>query len=217
MSGGVRPGRIETAAEVQMSYQLMGSILEVCECKVLCPCWIGEDPDNGVCRSALAYHYDKGSIDGVDVSGLTIAFAAFIPGNVLKGGWRVAMFIDERASDAQFEALVSVYRGERGGPIADLAQLIGEVVSVERASIEYTVAEGKGRMKVGETIEADLEPYRGPTGEPTKLVESIFSTIPGSPAFVGKATSFRLRHDKLDIDLSLTGHNAIQGSFSLAS
>lgn len=46
-----------------MSYQLMGSILEVCECKVLCPCWIGEDPDNGVCRSALAYHYDQGMVE----------------------------------------------------------------------------------------------------------------------------------------------------------
>jgi hypothetical protein len=200
-----------------MSYQLMGSILEVCECKVLCPCWIGEDPDNGICRSALAYHYEQGVIDGVDVSGLTVAFAAFIPGNVLKGGWRVAMFIDERASDAQFDALVSVHSGERGGPLADLVKLIGEVVSVERAPIEYTVVDGMGRMKVGETIEAELEPYRGPTGEPTKLVESIFSTIPGSPAFVGRANSFRLQHEKLGLDLALTGHNAIQGSFSFTS
>ncbi|MCC8396379.1 DUF1326 domain-containing protein [Paraburkholderia sp. MMS20-SJTR3] len=200
-----------------MSYQLMGSILEVCECKVLCPCWIGEDPDNGVCRSALAYHYETGTIDGIDVSGLTVAFAAFIPGNVLKGGWRVAMFVDERASDAQFEAIVAAHSGKRGGPLADLVQLIGELVSVDRAAIEYTVVDGKGRMKVGETIDAELEPYRGPTGEPTKLVESIFSTIPGSPAFVGKANYFRLRHDKLDLDLSLSGHNAIQGSFSFES
>jgi hypothetical protein len=217
VSGDVLPGRIRPVAEAQMSYQLMGSILEVCECKVLCPCWIGEDPDNGVCRSALAYHYEQGTIDGVDVSGLTVAFAAFIPGNVLNGGWRVAMFVDERASDAQFDALLSVHRGERGGPLADLVQLIGEVVSVERAPIEYTVIDGKGKMKVGAAIEAELEPYRGPTGEPTKLVESIFSTIPGSPAFVGKANTFRLQHDKLGLDLALTGHNAIQGSFSFVS
>jgi hypothetical protein len=72
-------------------------------------------------------------------------------------------------------------------------------------------------MKVGETIEAELEPYRGPTGEPTKLVDSIFSTIPGSPAFVGRANSFRLRHEALNLDLDLTGHNAIQGSFSFTS
>ncbi|WP_244816108.1 DUF1326 domain-containing protein [Caballeronia sp. Lep1P3] len=200
-----------------MGYQLMGSILEVCECKILCPCWVGEDPDNGTCRSALAYHYEQGVIDGVDVSGRTVAFAAFIPGNVLKGGWRVAMFVDEDASDAQFDALVSAHRGERGGPLADIVKLIGEMVSVQRAPIEYTVVEGKGRMKVGEVVEADMEPYRGPNGEPTKLVESIFSTIPGSAAFVAKANSFRLRHDALDLDLDLSGHNAIQGSFSFSS
>jgi hypothetical protein len=221
LAGSRRPHGASSEArmsrpEARMSYQLKGSILEVCDCNVLCPCWIGEKPDNGTCRASLAYHYDSGTIDGVDVSGLTIAFAAFIPGNVLDGDWRVAMFIDERATDAQYEALLSVHRGERGGPLADLVQLIGEVVSVERAPIGFAVKDGKGRLTVGAHIEADLEPYLGPTGEPTRLVESIFSTIPGSPAFVGKATSFRLKNEKLGLDLALSGHNAIQGSFSFA-
>jgi hypothetical protein len=45
--------------------------IEVCNCEVLCPCWIGEDPDYGTCEASVAYHFDKGEIDGVDVSGLT--------------------------------------------------------------------------------------------------------------------------------------------------
>jgi hypothetical protein len=213
----VRRSEGQPMAEGEMSYQLQGSILEVCDCNVLCPCWIGENPDNGTCRSGLAYHYDSGVIDGIDVAGLTIAFAASIPGNVLQGNWRVAMYVDERATDAQFDALLRVYRGELGGPIADLIQLIGEVVSVERAPIGFDVKDGKGRLTVGTSIEADLEPYLGPTGEPTRLVESIFSTIPGSPAFVGKATSFRMKNDPLGLDVALSGHNAIQGSFSFVS
>jgi len=32
-----------------MAYHLEGRLLEVCDCRVLCPCWIGEDPDNGTC------------------------------------------------------------------------------------------------------------------------------------------------------------------------
>ena len=32
-----------------MAYHLEGRLLEVCNCRVLCPCWIGEDPDNGTC------------------------------------------------------------------------------------------------------------------------------------------------------------------------
>jgi hypothetical protein len=200
-----------------MSYTLEGRILEVCDCKVLCPCWIGEDADNGTCMATVAYHYDKGAVDDVDVAGLTAAFAAFIPGNILQGNWRVMIFIDDRASDAQFEALASVYRGERGGPLADFAKLFGEIVGIERASIDFDVREGKGTLKVGDTTYAELEPYVGPTGVPTKLVESIFSTIPGSPAFVGKATVFRMQQQKLGIDLNLHGHNAIQGYFTFQS
>ncbi len=51
-------------------YQLEGSLLEVCSCDVLCPCWIGEDPDQGTCDAVVAYHFDKGTINGVDVGGL---------------------------------------------------------------------------------------------------------------------------------------------------
>ena len=60
-----------------------------------------------------------------------------------------------------------------------------------------------------------MEPYRGPTGEPTRLVESIFSTIPGSPAYVAKATRFKLVQPEIGIELDLAGHNAIQGHFEL--
>ena len=116
-----------------MAYKLEGSLLEVCNCEVLCPCWIGVDPDNGTCDSALAHHFEKGEIDGVDVSGLTLGFIVHIPGNVLKGNWRAVVHIDQRATKQQEEALLSVYTGKQGGPIADLVQLIGEVVAVERS------------------------------------------------------------------------------------
>ena len=43
-----------------MTYQLEGSILEVCNCNILCPCWVGEDPDRGTCDSVMAWHIDRG-------------------------------------------------------------------------------------------------------------------------------------------------------------
>ncbi|GAB4190701.1 MAG: hypothetical protein OHK0022_03710 [Roseiflexaceae bacterium] len=106
-------------------YRLEGELLEVCDCNVLCPCWIGEDSDNGSCESALAYHFSSGMIAGVDVSGLTLAVAAFIPGNVLKGNMRVILYVDDRATDAQYDAIVRVWSGELGGPIVELIQLYG--------------------------------------------------------------------------------------------
>ena len=51
-----------------MPYHLEGRLLEVCDCRVLCPCWIGEDPDNGTCDSMQAWHFDKGRVNGIDVT-----------------------------------------------------------------------------------------------------------------------------------------------------
>lgn len=109
-----------------MAYRLEGDLLEVCDCKVLCPCWIGEDPDGGTCNSALAYRITAGAIDGLDVGGIVMASVVRIPGNVFKGGWHRQLYIDTAASAAQAAALVAVMTGRQGGPMAELAALIGD-------------------------------------------------------------------------------------------
>ncbi len=196
-----------------MAYTLEGSILEVCDCNVLCPCWIGEDPDNGTCDSVIAYHIDRGSIDGVDVSGLTMAMLAHIPGNVLDGNFRAVAYLDDKASQTQIDALLAAFGGKLGGPLEDMAKLVGETVAVVRATIEFRVEGGRGTLRIGDEAEAVMEPYRGPTGEITTLNESIFSPIPGSPAYVAKATRYRVQNAALELEIDLEGHNAIQGSF----
>jgi hypothetical protein len=197
-----------------MGYKLEGDLLEVCNCDILCPCWVGENPDNGTCDSVMGYNVRSGNIDGIDVSGRTLCFSVHIPGNVLAGNWKVALFVDDKASDEQADALVSAFSGKLGGPLADTASLVGEVVAVERAPIKFDVQEGKGTLVIGDVAECVMEPYRGPTGQVTTLNESIFTTIPGAPAWVAKASKYvrkAARFGQKDIDL--TGHNAIQGSF----
>lgn len=197
-----------------MAYKLEGSLLEVCNCGVLCPCWVGEDPDQGTCDSVNSYHVDAGNIDGIDVSGRTVSFLIHIPGNVLKGNWKVAMVVDDGASDAQYDALTAAFGGKMGGPLADVAQLVGELVSVERAPITFEVREGTGTLKVGAVVEAEMAPYRGPTGVVTTLNESIFTTIPGAPAWVSKASKYVRKGSSYGLaDIDLSNHNAIQGSF----
>ena len=202
-----------------MAYRLEGRLLEVCDCNVLCPCWIGEDPDNYTCDAVVAWRIDEGMVDGVDVSDLTLALLPHIPGNILQGNWKVAVFVDDEATPEQEEALLNVFTGKLGGPVADLAQLVGEVVAVERAPITFAVEEGKGSLRIGSginpVVEADIASYQGATGQPTVLQETVFSTIPGSPAYVSKATKYRrntLEYGLPNIDLQ--NHNAVQGRFS---
>src|SRR5918999_3912228 len=139
-----------------MAYRLQGSLLEVCTCQVLCPCWIGEDPDGGTCDSTVAYHVETGRVNDVDVSGLTVAAVCHIPGNVLKGNWRVMVFVDERATAPQEQALTQAFSGKLGGPLADFAQLFGEVVGVQRAPMTFEVEQGKGHLHIGPDIDAEL-------------------------------------------------------------
>lgn len=196
-----------------MAYDLKGSLLEVCSCAVVCPCWVGADPDGGKCEGTMAWHFEKGDINGVDVSGLTLGLVAHIPGNVLNGDWRAVVYMDENASAEQEEALLSVFTGKEGGPVADLAGLVGEVVAVERASIEFKAEKNKGTLRIGDVVSAEMEPFQGATGELTTLSDSAFSTIPGSPAYVGKAPSYKVTNAALDMNVDLKDHNSVQGDF----
>ena len=148
--------------------------MEVCNCKVLYPCWIGEDPDKGTCDSVLAYHFNSGSIEGVDVAGLTLGLVVHIPGNVLKGNFRVVMVVDEKVTPQQEEAILKAYRGSLGGPLEDMSKLIGEVVAVERASITFEVNMGNGTLKIGQSVEAQIDPYRGPNGRSPPSTKAYF-------------------------------------------
>jgi hypothetical protein len=196
-----------------MAYHLEGRLLEVCNCKVLCPCWIGEDPDFGTCDTIVAWRFDKGSIDGVDVAGRTVALIAHVPGNILAGNWRAAVYLDENVSPAQEKAILDLYTGKLGGPVGELVKLVGEVVSVEKVPITFDVQGGRGTVQLGDAGYAELEPYTNATGATTTLQDTVFSTVPGAPVFVGKAPKYTARNDKLGINLSLSGHNALQSTF----
>ena len=194
-----------------MAYQLEGNLLEVCTCNVLCPCWVGEDPDGGTCDGTLAWHINKGTVNGTDVSDRTIVILCHIPGNILKGNWTVRVYVDDGATPEQKQGLLDVWTGKLGGPVADLAKLVGEVVAVEDVPITFDIKGAAGTLKIGDAIEAQLEPFKGATGEETALHDTVFTTIPGSPAYVGKALRYRVTAPTFDVNLQ--GHNAVSGSF----
>ena len=148
---------------LKLGYEIEGRLLEVCTCNVLCPCWVGEDPDYTTCDTTIAWGIETGTIDGVSVDGLIVAVSAHIPKNILiPKSWKAVVFVDDRATDDQQGALLRLFTGQLGGAVADLAGLIGEVVAVERVPIAFTCramiggtrrptgsANGGSQMRVG--------------------------------------------------------------------
>jgi hypothetical protein len=177
---------------------------------------VGQDPDGGSCDAFNAYRFQHGTIRGVDVSGLSFINVVHIPGNVLApGSWQVVSFVDDRASDEQFQAILDAYHGRLGGPLADLAGLVGEVLAVKRAPIVHETREGGGSLRIGEVVSAEMEPFRGPDGTITTLRDSLFSTAPGSPAYVARAHHHRVHLPQHGMVWSFEGRNAIQSDYRI--
>jgi hypothetical protein len=197
-------------------YSLEGSLIEACSCDVNCPCWIGEDPDLGYCYAIVAYGIERGRIRDVDVSGLNLVLACNIPGNVLAGNWQIVALVDERGTEEQRNAMLEAFTGKLGGPLGDLWEaLIGEVKGVEFVPITHQVQGGSGALSVPGVVETAMEPYRGPDGSITTLQNSVFSTVPGSPAWLAKASISKVNLPQYGMEWVYEGKNAIQSEWKM--
>ena len=173
-----------------MAWQVEGRYFENCSCEVLCPCTasfaLGSDYDR--CTVVLVFHIDSGEVEGVDVSGLTVAAVADAPKFMLEGNWRIGVLIDDSASDQQAEKLGGVFSGQLGGPMEALAGLIGEQLGVERVPMEFSSANGHHALTVGDRGKVGVEdvvPFGVETGEPARLT-GIFHPA-GSELTIAKA------------------------------
>jgi len=194
-------------------YRLEGQLLEVCSCNVLCPCWVAEDPDDGYCATFVAYQIEQGQVRGVHVAGLTLVRVSYFRGNILKGTAQTMIFVDAAGSEEQRAALLEAFGGKLGGALADVAKLYLGEVPVRVAPITYRIAAGRGTIQIGEALYGEMAPFHGPNGAVTRLVDSAFSTIPGSPAYVSKASTNRVHLPAFQLEWEYHGRNAIQGHF----
>ena len=131
-----------------MSFFVEGDYFEVCDCDVSCNCiWLGAATRDN-CDVLLAWHVTSGNKDGVDLSGLNAVMAVHSPKQMTDGGWKVALYLDDRASAEQSEALGAVFSGGAGGHLAGLAPLIGEVAGVVPAAITFEKTGGSLHAEV---------------------------------------------------------------------
>lgn len=175
-----------------MGYDLEGRLVEVCSCATYCPCTAGLEPDGGSCDFNWVFHVDRGTVGDVDVAGLNLGFIGRINGTPGPGTAWVMVLVDERASADQQAALLAAWTGKEGGPLADLASMVAEVVAVERAEIDFDVERGTGHFRIGELAGGGIAALTAPNGEPTTIVDSAMSGLLGRTAYIGRPTDYRL-------------------------
>jgi hypothetical protein len=98
----------------------------------------------------VGWHSDQGEFEGVGLSGLNVGLVAHSPGHMLETKWEVALYLDDRATEGQRDALTRIFSGKAGGFMEQVAGFIGEVAGVRSVPIEYR-AEGRKRgIRLGE-------------------------------------------------------------------
>src|SRR5690242_10982713 len=153
-----------------MAWDLTGSYVETCSCELMCPCNLSFDhgATYDFCRVTLVFNIQQGQVEGTDIAGRKVAIIADTPKVMTEGNWRLGVYVDDQASDEQLDKLVKVFSGQLGGPMGALAPLVGEVLGVERAAIEVDDDGLRHSVRVGDTIDFDIEdivPFGVETGE----------------------------------------------------
>ena len=84
-----------------MTWRLDGTYFENCSCDMVCPCTtsgLTMPADQDRCRVVLAFHVDRGEVDGLDVSDKTVVVVADTPQVMAEGNWRLGVIMDSAAS-----------------------------------------------------------------------------------------------------------------------
>ena len=93
-----------------LAYRVRGSYFESCNCEAICPCrkigsTLGGRSTYGECYGVLSWAIESGSVDGIEVGGLSIALVFRYDDDEADSPWSLVLHVDEDANRKQAAAL----------------------------------------------------------------------------------------------------------------
>ncbi|ODR93913.1 hypothetical protein AUC70_09885 [Methyloceanibacter stevinii] len=155
-----------------IDWELKGVEFINCNCDYGCPCQFNARPTHGDCHAIGAYRFEDGHFGDVDLSGLNVVGMFSWPKAIHEGNGTAFLIIDERASEKQRDALLSIFSGENTEPGKTIwnvfAATFTEVLppEIRPIHIEIDVEERTGTVRVDGFVKMVGEPIRNPvTGD----------------------------------------------------
>ncbi|MBI1494200.1 DUF1326 domain-containing protein [Rhodobacteraceae bacterium MYP1-1] len=145
-------------------WTIKGELILNCNCTVFCPCVVSlgdHPPTEGYCQAWSGIRIDEGQYGDIDLSGLNVGLMLEIPGKMARGNWKAAAYIDDRASDEAFEALVHIFSGAAKGTTGLFKMLVSEFLGAERAPVAFDTEGKTRRLTVGKIIQGAVTPIEG--------------------------------------------------------
>jgi hypothetical protein len=143
-------------------WELEGTVVIACNCDFGCPCNFNALPTQGKCEGGWTWHVDSGRYGQVTLDGLNFSVYVNWPGAIHEGNGEAVVLIDERADDAQREAIMTLVRGEVGGPWGVLAWTWPTVHGPHAVPYELDLNGVHSRVRAGDALVLELEPIRNP-------------------------------------------------------
>jgi hypothetical protein len=142
-------------------YRIKADSVEACSCRHGCNCQFEGIPNEGMCDFIIGYDIRAGHVGNVSLDGVKVVVTAKYPKAIHEGNGHVVLYIDDKASEAQVDALVSVLSGLFGGmPWEALAGTIGKLEGPIRSPIEIRHAAERSSVRVPGAIELQLTPIK---------------------------------------------------------
>ncbi|CUH53639.1 DUF1326 domain-containing protein [Shimia sp. R11_0] len=175
-------------------WTIKGELILNCNCTVFCPCVVSlgkHPPTEGHCQAWAGVRIDEGQYGEEDLSGLNIGLFLEIPGNMGRGNWKAAVFIDDRASEEAYNGLVNIFSGAARGTTGLFGMLVGEFLGASREQVIFETEGNERRLMVGKKIQGAVVPVAGKDGKDMVVTNTEYWM--GPDITVGTATKGRVR------------------------
>lgn len=159
------------SASAKTKWNIEADFLQACNCDYGCPCEFSAPPTRGFCEGMGAWKIIMGNYGEVKLDGLGVAFAARWPKAIHEGGGTACLFFDERATQPQRDALLTICSGQAGGmPFEIIVTTFSKILDPQFVPIDFHVNGRHSSVKVGNAMNVVVEPIRNPV---TKEPESV--------------------------------------------
>lgn len=176
-------------------WAIKGELILNCSCDVFCPCVVSlgaHPPTEGHCHAWMGVIIDEGHYEGEDLSGLNVGLLVDIPGRMGEGQWKVAAYVDERASSKAYNGLLQIFSGQAGGTTGLFTMLVSEIIGAERAPVQIERDGTKRRIVIGRKIQGEIEMLAGKDADHPVMVSNSKYWM-GPDIIVARGTKSKVR------------------------
>ena len=177
-----------------------------CNCAVNCGCQFNLPSTHGYCQSAFVGKIVKGHFNDTPLSGLNWAALYKWPGEIADGNGKRQAVIDERADNAQRDALETIISGDACEPFSNLFAVFASTCSEVCKTLFLPISlEANPELR---TAKVDIPGVMKSNGEP---IINEFSGDPFHVALARPSGSFEFTYAEIGL-----GTTSVTGDMEMA-